>query len=60
MKNSIFPIALTHAALFILTIELPFLNNKYQPDAIYGWSPKRSIEVGQKVLQPITKILKTL
>jgi len=43
-----------------LTIELPFLDNKYQADPIYGWTPQRSIELGKNALIPIAKILPEL
>jgi murein tripeptide amidase MpaA len=36
-----------------LTIEMPFTDNKFQPDRRYGWSPKRSIALGEAVLSPI-------
>jgi murein tripeptide amidase MpaA len=43
-----------------LTIELPFLDNKYQPEPIYGWSPQRSIDLGAKLITPIKRILPCL
>jgi murein tripeptide amidase MpaA len=36
-----------------LTIEMPFTDNKFQPDEQYGWSPQRSIDLGSAVLSPI-------
>lgn len=43
-----------------LTIELPFLDNKYSPEPILGWSPERSIKMGTQLLTPIERILKEL
>lgn len=36
-----------------LTIEMPFTDNKFQPDTRYGWSPQRSIALGKAVLSPV-------
>lgn len=36
-----------------LTIEMPFKDNKNQIDSNQGWSPERSIKLGESVLNPI-------
>ncbi len=43
-----------------LTIELPFLDNKYQPEAIFGSTPERCIALGMKALSPIKRILPSI
>ncbi|WP_077341760.1 M14 family metallopeptidase [Pseudocolwellia agarivorans] len=43
-----------------LTIELPFLDNKYNPDPKCGWSPERSIKMGTQLLTPIARILEEI
>lgn len=39
------------------TIEMPFKDNVEFPDAMYGWSDDRSIELGKSVLYPILSVL---
>jgi len=43
-----------------LTIEMPFTDNKYQKDDVHGWSPERSMQLGENVLIPISELLNKL
>ncbi|MBA6340443.1 carboxypeptidase family protein [Colwellia sp. MB02u-10] len=43
-----------------LTIEMPFTDNKYQPNKIEGWNAQRSMALGAAVLTPIRNILPKL
>ena len=40
-----------------LTIEMPFKDNNDLPEPECGWSPDRSILLGESVLQPILKVV---
>ncbi|WP_321278983.1 M14-type cytosolic carboxypeptidase [Marinifilum fragile] len=40
-----------------LTIEMPFKDNNDLPEPECGWSPDRSILLGESVLQPIMKVV---
>lgn len=42
------------------TIEMPFKDNAYLPDAKYGWSAERSKQLGASVLNPVLHVLKDL
>jgi murein tripeptide amidase MpaA len=42
------------------TIEVPFTDNKYQPNKIEGWNAQRSMALGASVLTPIKNILPKL
>jgi murein tripeptide amidase MpaA len=43
-----------------LTIEMPFKDNNDLPDPDFGWSPERSILLGESVLQPIHQVVNHL
>lgn len=43
-----------------LTIEMPFKDNNDLPEPECGWSPDRSILLGESVLQPILKVVDQL
>lgn len=43
-----------------LTIELPFKDNANLPDRAFGWSPERSVKLGESVLNVIYQIYKGL
>ncbi len=43
-----------------LTIEMPFKDNDDLPDFDFGWSPERSILLGESVLQPIYSVVDIL
>ncbi|NVJ59285.1 MAG: carboxypeptidase family protein [Gammaproteobacteria bacterium] len=38
---------------FGMTLEMPFKDNANAPDVEYGWSPERSIQLGETILTPI-------
>lgn len=44
---------------FGMTLEMPFKDNANAPDVEYGWSPERSIRLGESVLTPILSHLNT-
>ena len=43
-----------------LTLEMPFKDNNDLPDLEYGWSPERSILLGESILQPIYQMVNYL
>ncbi len=43
-----------------LTLEMPFKDNKNMPDPVSGWSPERSMILGESVLQAIHSIFPKL
>lgn len=43
-----------------LTIEMPFIDNHDLPDPLFGWSTKRSEQLGESVLNPILETLPQL
>ncbi|MCV2884240.1 M14-type cytosolic carboxypeptidase [Aestuariibacter sp. AA17] len=42
------------------TLEMPFKDNIELPDAVYGWSPERSMQLGEDVLSAMLNVVKTL
>ncbi|MBW7874705.1 MAG: carboxypeptidase family protein [Candidatus Cloacimonetes bacterium] len=46
-----------HFGCLSLTLEMPFKDNLNLPDSVNGWSPQRSIKLGQAMLQPIAMTL---
>ncbi len=42
------------------TIEMPFKDNDDLPDPIYGWSPERSMLLGESILNPILNVMSEL
>ncbi len=42
------------------TLEMPFKDNADLPCSIYGWSPRRSQNLGRDILHPIYSVLKKL
>jgi murein tripeptide amidase MpaA len=42
------------------TLEMPFTDNIDRPDAIYGWSAERSLQLGKDLLFPLAKIIHDL
>lgn len=43
-----------------VTLEMPFKDNNNLPDPVYGWSPERSIYLGESILHPISFVLDDL
>lgn len=43
-----------------LTLEMPFKDNANLPDPIYGWSPERSIRLGESIFLPIQHVIDDL
>lgn len=46
--------------ILALTIEMPFTDNKNLPDPLHGWSPERSISLGESIRIPIWDFLTSL
>lgn len=42
------------------TVEMPFKDNDNLPDALYGWSPERSVLLGESILNPIFHVMNDL
>ncbi len=43
-----------------MTIEMPFKDNKFLPDPVYGWSPDRSERLGESLLTCISIVVDEL
>lgn len=43
-----------------MTLEMPFKDNKYLPDARWGWSSERSMQLGRNLLEPLAVVLNQL
>ncbi|WP_100657482.1 M14 family metallopeptidase [Alteromonas flava] len=43
-----------------LTFEMPFKDNANVPDPAYGWSPQRSMQLGEDILVAIRAVIKEL
>jgi len=49
-----------HFQCLSLTIEMPFSESKKLPNPVYGWSPERSMKLGESVLNPILHVMSKL
>jgi murein tripeptide amidase MpaA len=43
-----------------MTLEMPFKDNANRPDDVVGWSPERSAELGEAVIQAMVNVLDQL
>ncbi len=43
-----------------LTIEMPFKDNADMPNPLYGWSPERSVHLGESVLTAVLQVAEQL
>lgn len=43
-----------------MTLEMPFKDNQHLPDARWGWSSERSMQLGRNLLEPLAVVLNQL
>jgi murein tripeptide amidase MpaA len=49
-----------HFDALAMTLEMPFKDNADHPDAEFGWSPARAIQLGRDAVEPMLAVLPTL